>query len=626
MWIRETDGSATLIDDEAFAAGDSRPTFGTANSLLFITKGNERKKFDGTDLTNWGIAAPDEAPVGSATGSGGSMMAAVWDVLITFYNDDTGHESGISASDEVTITTGDKLDVDWSSLTPDDQVTHVMVYLRNRTVGPNYYRAIVGSTPASDANGGFPIDSVTSAEFDITDTQFENLRILAPEENDNQPPPAGCSSPTWHGSRMFVHDGSKVYFSDIEKPESFNIVSRAEPVNPDDGDPIKALHSSHDLLLVLKDKSTHAIDGEDPNSWSIRSLSPNIGCVNQASVLTHGATYWWDAQKGPIRYAGPGTRPEAFGVPSIGPTIDPELLNVEKLNFISAVVDDAPSRQRILFAVPELGSDRPSLILPYNLQLQVWESTGWNPFDVASMAVAEDSLGTPWVFLGGYSGKLFQLWNATNDGVPESEPATGLVVSSTNTTLTVTTPDEDDIQVSPDWITDDLKELFVYAISSDGLDVQRRRITANTTDTLTVTPAWGANPNSTYTFVVGGIDFQWDTPWMHSGVPFNKKRYEFFFVQASSPDSGVPVNVDLFFSYDDLNVSRAKSMELLGAVVYDSAIYDVDRYASAVLDDDRIRMSKTGKAWRARVRNINPDQELTLLKVAMQSIRLSTHS
>lgn len=615
---RLTDGSSAIIDAAAFTAGETNlPSFAVANDFLFITLGDEKKKFDGTTLSAFGLEALD-APTATAT-AGGAMATGDYDVLLTGYNEDSGHESPISTSVEVTLSGGNlSIDVDWT--TPaDSQITHVRVYIRQQSRGPNFYRVVAGATPAPDAGtGGFPIATLSTL-LDISDTQLENFTELAPATGANVPPPDGAASPTWHRSRMFVHDGRNVYWSEIEKPESFNITNDYEPINPDDGDEIVALTSAHDVLMVFKRTGTFKIVGSDPNSWEIEEISPRVGAVNQQSIVTHGATYWWDRQQGPVAWAGEG-KPVPIGVPLIGPTIDPELLNKERLQFIVAAVDDAPSRQRILWALPELGETRNTMILPFNVMLGVWESDGWDPFDVASMAVANDSVGTPWVFIGGYSGRLFQWEDATNDGVPEAAVNTGTVASATSTTITCL----DEEGASPAWVVDELKELYAYAISSDGLDVQRRRITANTADTITVSPAWGSDPNDTFTFVVGGIDFQWDTPWMLGDAPFHKKRYEFLFIQASSPDSGVPVNIDVFFSYDLLNVARAVSYELLGAVVYDTAIYDRDRYASAVLDDDRIRMSKTGKAWRARIRNINPDQELTLLKVAMQSVLLTT--
>lgn len=619
---RNSDGTHASISAGLFTAGDELlPGFAAANDLLFITNGSEEKKFDGTAASKFGIAQR-AAPTATAGGAGGTITAGTYDVLLTEYNSATGHEGPISASDDVTITAGQVITVSWTAPT-DTQVTHVRVYVRQRTRGSNYYRAIAGATPAPDATYGGYTPATTSTVLDITEAQFDAFRLLAPGDTANYPPPTGAKSPTWHKSRMFVHDGANLYWSEFEKPEAFDTTNNKEPVNPDDGDQIVALHSAQDVLLVLKRKSAWALVGDDPASWTLQDISSDMGAVNQQCVKTHGATYWWDAQKGPVKWAGGGTKPVAIGVPEIGPTIDPELLNKDKLHLIVAEVDDAPSAQRLLWAVPDFGKTRNTTIFPYNLMLGVWESDIWNPFDVASMAVAEDENSTPWVWMGGFSGRLFQWWNATNDGVPVDAVSRGSFTNATTSTVATVL---DDDGASPGWVTDELKELYAYSISADGLDIERRRITANTANTFTVSPAWGATPNEEWDFVIGGIDFQFDTPWLLGDAPFFKKRYEHLMVQVLSPDSNVPVSVDLFLNYDLLNVARANEWDLEGAVVYDTAIYDRDRYAAAVLGDKRFRISKTGKAWRARIRNVYPDQELTLLKVAMQSVLLTTKS
>jgi hypothetical protein len=197
------------------------------------------------------------------------------------------------------------------------------------------------------------------------------------------------------------------------------------------------------------------------------------------------------------------------------------------------------------------------------------------------------------------------------------------VASSTNTTLTGTKSDG----TSPAWTVDALKELYVYAISDDGTTIQRRRITANTANVLTVDVAWSTNPNSTYTFVIGGIDFQWDTAWNTAETPFYKKRLEFLFAQFTSEDSEVVATVELFLDYDAVGPQRTFNIDVSGdAAVYDasSSLYDSSRFALSIQTDARKRVGKTAKAWRVRVRNIQPDKDLVLMKLAMQSVLLTT--
>jgi hypothetical protein len=613
---RNDDSTSTVISASPFTAGDELlPGFAVANDLLFICNGTEAKKFDGTTLSAFGLAKPS-APTAVAAGSGGIMPAGTYDVLTTQYNSATGHESQISDSVEVTIAAGEKIQVDWTDAV-DAQVTHTRVYARQRARGANYYRVIAGATPAADATHGGYTSATNQTILDITETQWENFVTRPPVENENYPPPTGAKSPTWHRSRMFVHDGSTVYWSKIELPEAFDYENASEPVNPDDGEEIIGMISADDVLLILKDKSTWAVVGDDPSSWTLENISREIGGVNQQSMATlNNLTFWWDAAKGPIARA-VGGQPEAIGVPLIGPTVDPTLLNPDKLHLIVIGVDNHPARQRVIYAVPEVNQTRNTLLLPFNTTLRVWESSGWNPFDVASMATVEDSSSIG-MYMGGYSGRLFHWWNAFNDGVAIGTTNSGTVTSSTATTLTCV----NDAGASPGWTVNALKELYAYAISADG-EIQRRRIVSNTANVLTVLSDWTANPNDTYTWVVGGIDFQFDTPWIHGGAPFRKKRYEFLFLELSAASAGMEVDVDVFLDLDINTVRRTLSIALSSPALYDTAIYDTDRYASAGFSNTFHRMSRTGRAWRARVRSLLPETDYSLLKIAMQSILLS---
>lgn len=627
LWVQNTDGSATLIDGAAFS-DDARPGFAVANDFLFLLNGTDAdaKKFDGTDITKFGIDAPPDAPVASAIAAG-NMPEGTFDLLLTYYNSVSGTESPLGPTITVSVAAGEKLDVSWNAPV-DPQVTHVRIYLRWQEAGDTFYRVIAGATPApTDDEGGWPV-AVTAAELDITAAIYSAFRIIAPGVNDNYPPPTGAKHPVGHKSRMFVHDRNAIYYSEAEDPENFNYQDRREPVYVGDGDEIVTIYSTDDVLLILKKRHVYALRGDTPSSWSIEEVSSSVGTDSAESVVTDssGMTYWWDHAAGPVQWTGSG-KPSPIAAPLIGPSIDATVLNQARLFEVVAAVDRSPSRQRVLFCVPEFGSERNNLILPFNYRLRRWEAEFWNPFDVSAVWTADDANGQEWLYMGGYAGHVWQFWSGNNDGVPTGEARSGQVVSSTDTTLTVTVTDENGDQVSPAWTVDALSELYVYAINQDKTDVQRRRIVSNTADTLTIAVEWGLNPNDTYTFAIGAAQFELDTPWLHNDLPFNKKRYEFFFLEVSSPHSGVLVLVDLFFTYDLLNVVKDKSFTLLGSVLYDadSSIYDVSRYATTVLEGRRFRVGTTGKAWRARIRALQPDVDLTLLKIQMQSVLQNTH-
>lgn len=600
--------------------GDTLPAFAVANDLLFICNGIEAKKFDGTDVTDFGLDQPP-TPTVSGTGAGAVISAGDWDVLLTHYNSNTGHESQISDSASVTLTPGQALRVQWTDPS-DDQVTHTRVYIRQQALGPNFYLLVSDATPAPDGTHFGFAPGVTATDINVPDSVYENLTILSPEVNKNFPPPSGAKSPTWHKSRMFVHDGASLYWSDIEKPEAFNLEDAVEPVNPDDGDEIVALHSTDDILLIFKRKSTWALVGDDPASWSLENINNTIGAVNQQCIVSQNAlTCWWDGQKGPIAWVSGGS-PEPIGIPLIGPTIDLSVLNETYFHNIIAAADNHPQRQRILWAVPEASETVNNLILPFNTILRVWESDGWNPYDVYSMASFVDYDGVTRLYAGGFGGKLYEVWNGTHDGIHSSQLREGLLTNASTTTVLTCTDSEG---ASPGWTADRLIGAAVYVISQDG-EVQRRRVSDNSATTITVDTALESAPNSTYTFILGGIDFAYDTGWVHSGTPFYKKRYEFLLTELAAETAGVEATIEVFLDGDEINARRTNVQNLGTQAVYGEGIYGTDTYATTEPSFGRYRMSKTGKSWRVRVRSLSSEAQFAIHKLAMQSILLSHKS
>lgn len=618
VWRRTTDTAVTLLDSTTFTSGAERiPEFAPANDLLFIANGINQAKFNGTTFTNFGIVRPAAPTAGLHADASAVGMSGEYDIAISYYNSATQHESSRSNSVLVNNATGKKLSVSWT-LPADAQVTHVFVHIRKRTLGSLFYKLIVGMTPAPDAGTGGFAPATLATVIDVADSAWQSFITQSPGTDTNEPPPADARYPTWHKNRMFVIDRGTLYWSKVEEPEAFDLENSKEPINPDDGDEATGLHSAPDALLIFKRKRVYGLFGDDPSNFELVLLSADIGCESHRSILTaRNVTTWWSSL-GPVARPMGGTI-DFIGQDFISETIQPTVLNVEKLHLIQAVNDE--DRQRILFTVPEAGLTRNTAILPWNYRKNRWESTAWNPFDVASFAYATDSESKRFVYLGNYSGQLFKFWVGFTDGVASGTQA-GSVVSATNNTLT-------DTGAAFDTVGGGLIERYVYAISKDFSLVQRRRITANTATQLTVTPNWEVNPNNTYTYKVGAIDFQWDTPWVDSGAAFRKKRYEFLFAQMSTKDANITVRLDCFFTYDNQTVQKQRSFVLGSAAVYAGpsetgpAFYDTARYAAASTLNVKLRMGKTGHAWRTRIRVIESNKEVVVNKIAMQSVLMN---
>lgn len=610
-----SDGTTTVINATGFTSGVHYPIFSVANDLLFIVNDVDQKKYNGTTLSAFGIVRPG-APTASAV-AGGAMVVGTYDLALSYYNSSTGNES--SLSDFTTVSTSGanlKINVSWS--TPaDPQVTHVRVHIRFQAQGANTYQVVAGATPAPAANG-FPV-ATTATALDVSLAQYSAFIILAPGTSENNPPPSGAQGPIWHQSRMFMFDSGNLYYSNIKNntafPEAFN-TNNVQPVNPNDGDTIVGLVSAFGRLFVFKRFSFYQLSGTDPNSWFVSLVSNDFGLSSMRSVVfAEGALYWWGGAKGLCAYDGSG-QPVSLGKQFLSTAIAGDVLNHIGLTSVSAAVDQA--NQTLLFAVPEFGTTRNTRIIPFNYRLRRFASELWNPFDTYALWVAEDSTHLISIRMGGYAGQAFNWWVGANDGVP-SGSSHGTITSTTNTTLT---------DSAATFLTTGGKliERYVYAVSSDRRTVQRRRIIANTATVLTISAAWDTNPNSTYTYVVGGIDFQLDTPWMLSAAGFVKKRFEFLLSETSSLDAGAQLDVDLFVSMDDAVPKRTFSFPLVSSGAnYDAAtsLYDAVNYAGNSITYSKLRCATVGKAWRARFRNLQANTTVLISRVAMQSVPMS---
>lgn len=598
-----SDGSLSNIST-ALTSGNYRPSFAQAKNLLFLANSQEAKKYNGTALQNFGITRPG-APT-AAPKAGGAMTAATYDVGLTYYNSATGHESSLSDFTTVTLSGGNlQMDVSWSA-PADTQVDYVRVYIRQQSTQKLAFRLVVGSTPAAHAtHGGFPV-ATTAIVVNVSDAQLRAFISKAPSTFVNDPPPAGIQWLCWYRGRMFAATGSYLYYSQLNLPESFDGAN--EPVNPQDGDIITGLHPTSAGLLVFKRDSTYILQGDDPASWVLEVLDPELGCVsNDSAVTVEGVTRWW-SELGPVMLSGGGL--VAIGTPFIAPQIAPDALAYNYLNGVVAGVDIL--NQMVIWSVPEAGQTRNSLLLPYNYRLNRWAASVWNPFDVASIAVIEDSESRPWLYFGNYGGQLFKWWSGDNDGVP-SGTLNGTVTSATSTTLTDSTAAFYTTGAG-------LKERYVYAINSTNTDIQRRRITSNTATQLTIASAWTTNPDTTYTYVVGGIQFEFDTPWMDGGSPFVKKRFEYLFAQLGSDDAGVVVTLELYTNYDTTVVRADTDVAVSSQIgIYDTSLYDAAIYAITVNRNVRTRVGRSGTSWRARLRKILPNTNIKLYKIEMQS-------
>ncbi|HYE17349.1 MAG TPA: hypothetical protein VEA69_02835 [Tepidisphaeraceae bacterium] len=575
------------------------PAFAAANNCLFIcngTSGENKKAYleGGTRrVRNWGITRPTVGTMAGAAGAAGNHNGT-YELRVTFRNTRTGTESSISNTASATVAPANQ-QINWSNIpvSADAQVDQRRLWVRNTATMANFYLA-----------GTVNDNSTTTATTNVADTA---LTVIAPDTAENDPPPT-LSVSCWHGSRMFgagPDAPTTLLYSKLGNPEQFD-PDFFEYVNPQDGQPIVGLHSAHGVLIIFKRESTWVLVGDDPNSWEVRPLFRDVGLVAHRAVTTvEGITYWWSEQ-GPMAWDGAAAQPRALGRGLLAEAIDATEYANDQMKG-AAVLADRPN-QHVVFALPGSGATRNTLLRPFNYTLQRWSADKWEVMDVASFGTVDDSTEVPVSYIGSYSGQLFKWWDTFADGTP-SGTTSGSVTGSTGTTLS-------DSAASFRTAGNGLVDRYVYAIAADGLTVQRRRISSNTATQLTVASAWTTNPNTTYTYVIGGIDFQFDLAITDLGAAFFKKRLRHLFL-LTKVDAATTINVDVLT--DEATTPRRQwSMALTpGGATFGTSTFGSSAFGSGRPAADRIRIGVTARTARVRLRQLANGKSLTLIKAAL---------
>lgn len=597
------DKTLTSIGSVAFNGSFSSISAVTANNRMFMVAGcpvtvsgvqGNGLKYDGTTWTLIGLTAPGPPQVVTPTGVG--EMTGDYDVALTYYNSDTGHESSRSTELTATGLVSQQLYVSWPAPT-DTQIDYVRVYLRKQSISNAFYQAAEIAV-TSYVNPG-------STTLDISDDEYNALITEAPSETENDPPPTGTLALAWHRNRMFAATANTLYYSKDSDPESFDL-ELGEIVGPDTGQKIVALVPIWDQLIILMDDSVWTLVGDTPNDFVIRMVHKDVGCVAGGSVVyADDNLFWWSAQ-GPVVWGVDGS-PAKIGRALIWDLVKPDAMNMSNLAQIQGVDDRANSR--VMWAIPPSGSVRNTLIIPFKYQIGQFEGE-WYALDCASWVLGEDTVGQPTVWLGDYDGYVYRWWASDLDGV-----YAGTVSGSCSTTTgTISSITSSGFNTSPG-----LAGKYVYLVSASGTSVPRRQISTNDATTLTLrSPLVGLSTTDTYSFYVGTPDFQFDLKWQDDGQPFQRKRFEFFYLQLKVPAS-TPVFVD--FSYDfretDTHIRSLTYTSGLATSIWNSSIWDVALWGSVIPTNKRIRVAHCAYTWRARIRHIEPNVPLTLQKVGM---------
>lgn len=609
--VFDTAGTSTYSFNGAFTSSAVLaylPSFADANNLSFMANGVDTRKFNGTVIQQFGIIAPTTAP--TLAGGAAGNHNGTYEARVTYYDSTTGHESSAGLT-SATVTVANK-QISWTNipvapfLGPGDGVDSRKLYIRNTATQANFYFV---ATIADN--------TTTTYTSNLLDS---SLTVLGPDTFSHNPPLSTINYLAWHKSRMFAATPTTLYFSPISDPESFD-PSDTEPVNPDDSQKITGIFAAFDVLIIFKSSSMYALIGDDPSTWKVRLIDPTIGCVAHRSIVYAGNELYWWSQQGPVSWDGTGV-PQLLGPNKISRSLSPDLLSFATTEIAKICGVDDKNEHRVIWAVPELSKTRNTIMFPYSYRVGQWESTGWDPWDVASLALVEDSVGRPYVMVGGYSGQIFKFWYGDHDAIDPTVTYQGTFVAAATSYSTIT----DGAAAFP---TSGGKyiERKVTVVNSLGIPVDdvRPYITNNTATVLTLSaPIDGFVVGQTYTYYVGGPALYFTTAWLDQGDPFLKKRYQHCFISIRPTNTLITALVDLQMDFQVVTTGVSPTyITLASGGLWDVGAWDAITWDAFESHAERFRIGRTGRATQVRIQHYAPNAGLDILKIGLTAEKLT---
>jgi hypothetical protein len=263
-----------------YTKGTTAPTrFQSVANACYMCDGTNAKKWDGTTVSNWGIATPATNVTIANLGSGALSPTVGYQYVYTYHNSTTGHESTASP---ISATTGAQTSKNFKitgTLSTDPQVDGINIYRTLDGGSVFYYLTTVPNTT------GFSVTGYT----DSTPDSGLNNEITAPVNHANDPPPAGISNVVFHMGRLWGAAGHYVYFAG--GPDTLvGVPEEAWPPGYVFSFPgaVTAMVSTSAGLLVFTTNDSFIIRGSDSGSFYAQTWQKNFGVFSQNCVASDG--------------------------------------------------------------------------------------------------------------------------------------------------------------------------------------------------------------------------------------------------------------------------------------------------------------------------------------------------
>jgi hypothetical protein len=253
----------------------AQTSFQKVGDTLYMCNGTDLKKWDGTTVSGWGIAAPVSAP--TFTVAAGSLSAfSGYTYRFVYKNSSTGH---ISTASPPSLSTGQLTSqhvLVQGASSADPQVDKVDIYRTDDGGAIFYYLTTIN-------NGG------TWSYTDNTADSGLNDDIQAPLADTNDPPPSNGSLVRFHQGRMWVAANNFLYYG--AGPDCTNGVPE-EAFPPANffkfAGKITGLASTTNGLIVFTQDNSYVVLGVDKTSFAPKPWQQNFGVASQNSLAQDG--------------------------------------------------------------------------------------------------------------------------------------------------------------------------------------------------------------------------------------------------------------------------------------------------------------------------------------------------
>lgn len=285
VWKRRVGTDAVPVN--IFTSSSSTVVFDfcVSNDFVFFGNGVDMKKYDGSNVWNWGITAPASAV--TVTTTTGSLSPVIgYKYVICWDNSSTTH---VSSPSPVSTDTGAQTNQNFiltGNTTTDGQVDRVRVF---RTIDGG---SIYFEHPSS------PVTYATWTASGLTDSSADSALSsnVAPLPNQNNRPTASLD-PVWFANRIWTHIDDTLYYSDFEElvrgveEESF-----ASTNFRFFGEEIVAKRVAGQYLLIFTANNIYRIYGDSLATFRMDTLASGKGALNRACVISmRGLVAWLDS-------------------------------------------------------------------------------------------------------------------------------------------------------------------------------------------------------------------------------------------------------------------------------------------------------------------------------------------